>query len=275
MRGVGAAGSWAAKLPFIRSLVEVVEHWLGKLARFVERIGGRAESRAATEVAEDAATQIVRRGEREAVEGAEHAAAQTARRGEREVAETAETAAERASRVVRLRLEARAFTEAAEKAHVPVVALIPSLDAWFMPRYRWLTGFISEPLPIPGHFRIAFTASGPTTFDPDYHPGPALAKDELEALLPGVSLHTQPRLKGLDMINQLPANDREYLLAHLRQLDPEGGGGEDRPDRQAGLQVPPGRRSARMRLRPGKRSSLSITSRRPARCSTSPGQRAG
>ncbi len=119
MRGVGAAGKFAAKLPFVRGLIEVIEHWLGKLARFAERVGGRAESRVATEAAEDAAAQIARRGEREVVEGAEHAAAQTARRGEREAAEATETAAERASQVVRLRLEARAFTEAAEKAPCP------------------------------------------------------------------------------------------------------------------------------------------------------------
>jgi hypothetical protein len=227
MHGVSAAGSFVAKLPFIRGLLEVIERWLGKLARFVERIGGRAESRATTEVAEageHAAAQIVRRGEREAVEGAEHVAAQTARRGEREVAETGETVAERASQALRLRVEARAFTEAAEKAHVPVVALIPSLDAWFMPRYRWLTGFISQPLPLPGHFRIAFTSSAPTTFDPDYNPGPPLTEDQLRALLPAKTRLGPARRRALEFINSLPASERQFLLDRLGQLSPEEAG---------------------------------------------------
>ena len=202
----------------MRGLIEVIEHWLGKLARFVERVGGRAESRAGAEAAEDAAARLGRRGEREAVEGAEHAAAQTARRGEREAAEATETAAERASQVVRLRLEARAFTEAAEKAHVPVVALIPSLDAWFMPRYRWLTGFISEPLPIPGHYRIAFTASAPTTFDPDYDPGQPITADRLRRQVAGIRLDTDARRRGLDLLNSLPQNDRDWVIAHLRDI---------------------------------------------------------
>ncbi len=227
MHGVSAAGSFLAKLPFVRGLLEIIERWLGKIARFVERLGGRAESRAATEAAEageHAAAKALQRGEREAVEGAEHAAGQAARRGEREAAEATETAAERASQLLRLRLEARAFTEAAEEAHVPVVALIPSLDAWFMPRYRWLTGFISEPLPIPGHYRVAFTASAPTTFDPDYNPGAPLTEEQLRALLPPKTRMGAARRRALDFINGLPPQERQFLLDRLGRLSPEEAG---------------------------------------------------
>jgi hypothetical protein len=217
-RGLSAAGGFLRKLPVIRTLVDTIMAWAGRLTRFADD-AARVESRAAGEAARAA-----RSGER-AIVGAADDVAPGAIRAVDEAApagrQVAESAAGRVAQRARLEVEARVYTEAAERLHVPTFAITGLLLARFKPMYPWLKAFFAEPLPVPGHSAIFYTASQPRRIDPDYAPRARLTEDDFRALLPPRRQLTPLRERGMRLMNRLPARERGLLYTRLSQMTPE------------------------------------------------------
>jgi hypothetical protein len=233
-RGVSAAGEFIAKLPFVKAILEAIEHWIGRIMRGIEELGlfgeraagkaaqtGERVAAEAVQTGERAVADVVAQGEKTALKEAEELAPTAARRGEQEAGETgARDVALKTEQMVEAEIFLRGFVETNDRIDTPVPALITGLFAIKAARYPWITSFEALPLPVPGHFRIEFTASPGHTLKADYSTRPVSAAD-IKALLTEVKRMSPDRRRALEIINLLPPGERDVLLKGLAAADPE------------------------------------------------------
>ena len=177
-----------AKLPFVKAILEAIEHWMGRIMRGIEEPGlfGERAAQKAVQTSERAVADVVAQGEKTALKEAEEFAPTAARRGEQEAGETG--ARDVALKAEQLRrggdLAAAVRRGQRQDQHAGAGARRRPLrdQGGALPVDQEVRRHTAGD----GHFRIEFTASPGNTLDADYTAGvPPFEKldpEELEKL---------------------------------------------------------------------------------------------